>query len=150
MISATRYDIRRIISEEVARDRRRLDEGWLAELGDLGMKVIMSGAGRKMAASALRGLATVVILPTKMDDAVFNTIGADKQNSARKVAGTITDVAGTMGGLLPLAKVLETCAKWLEGMTDEDAASLQSAAQIIAKNVQAPAQKPPAKKKQAA
>ena len=134
MSVASRHDIRRIISEEVVREqRRRLDEGWLETLGDIGLKVIMSGAGRKMAASACRGLATVVILPTKMDDAVFNAIGTDKQNTARKVVGTITDVAGTMGGLIPLAKVLEACAKWLEGMTDEDAASLQGAAQVIAK-----------------
>lgn len=134
MIVTTRHDIRRIIFEEVVREQRRLDEGWMETLGDIGLKVIMSGAGRKMAASACRGLATVVILPTKMDDAVFNAIGADKQNVARKVAGTITDVAGTMGGLIPLAKVLEACAKWLEGMTDADAASLQSAAQVVAKN----------------
>lgn len=128
-----RFHLRTLIHEEAVRSASRLDEGWLELLGDVGMRAIMTGPGRKAAAGALRGVASVLILPTKIDDAILNAVGADKQGKLRQVAGALTDVSATIGGLIPAAKVLEGLAKFLEGMSDEQAALFQTAAGAMGK-----------------
>jgi hypothetical protein len=120
--------VRHLIREEVLREeRRRLDEGWLEILGDVGMQVLNSSAGRKMAAKALHGLAAIVLIPSKMDE----------QEAAKKskVLGTIVSIGKSVGGLTQLATALEAVAKMLENMSDEEAQQVAGAAQSLKKGM---------------
>lgn len=106
-------------------ERRRLDEGWLEILGDVGMQVVNSPTGRKVAAKALRGMASIVLIPTKMDE---------KQVAKQSQAlATIVSLGKSVGGLTQLASALEGAAKMLESMSDEDAKQVLGVAQQMRK-----------------
>jgi hypothetical protein len=120
--------VRHLIREEVLREeQRRLDEGWLEILGDVGMQVLNSGAGRKMSAKALRGLAAIVLIPTKMDE-------QDTVKKSKALA-TLVSIGKSVGGLTQLASALEASAKMLESMTDEEAKQVAGAAQSLRKGM---------------
>lgn len=119
-------EIRVMIKEEaMLEERRRLDEGWLEILGDVGMQVVNSPTGRKVAAKALRGMASIVLIPTKMDE---------KQVAKQSQAlATIVSLGKSVGGLTQLASALEGAAKMLESMSDEDAKQVLGVAQQMRK-----------------
>ena len=136
-MSVTRSDIRRIISEEV--ERRRLlkeDADWLAGLKTFGKIILSSGTGRQVAAKALKSVASVLRIPDKIDDAVFDAIGTDRASSARQVVDKMNTAANTVGGLLPAALALEALGDMVGNLSDEEAAALGTAATAAAQKIQ--------------
>ena len=135
MRRVTRQDVRRLLQEEAIREeRRRLDEAWLEILGDVGMAVLKTAGGRKVAAQTLRGLASLAVLPTKVDDAVMGKVD-DKSGVARKSVAALNQAVSLLSGGLVAAKGLQALADWLEGLDDAGAASVQRAAQAVAGQV---------------
>lgn len=96
-------------------------DGWLGILGDIGMKLIASDTGRKFGAKALRGMASIVLIPSKMDPKEL------EQKSP--TLASLVNVANSVGGFEKLAAALEGSAKALESMTDEDAKSISDMTQ---------------------
>lgn len=96
-----------------------IEEGWKEILGDVGLQVIASGPGRKLAAKALHGVASVILVPTKLN------------NKDAGVFSKLAQAASSLGGFETAARGIEAMAQALEAMSDDDAAMMTKAIQSL-------------------